>query len=93
MLGMSQFTLKRLLVSIALVSVGVGIMTFLNSFTGVLLKHFHPTVWFALWCGAGAIVGGAVFSLSKRVVIGAAIGALVQVVLFLVIRHWIGPGF
>jgi hypothetical protein len=89
--GMSQFTLQRLLVSIALISVGAGVATFLNTYNGLLLGHFHPGAWYLLWCGAGAIIGGAVFCLSRRPVIGAAIGALVQSVIWLVLKARLGP--
>jgi hypothetical protein len=68
---MPQFSLKRLFVSVTLIAVGVGMITFLFSERAPTVNWIGQTIWLL----AGAFIGAGALSLwhSKW---GTAIGAL-----------------
>jgi hypothetical protein len=74
---MSQFSLKRLLLSVLLVAVGVAAcVAALKVSSAYAADAFVLTL--ALWIFGGAFVGAGAFCLFKRAELGALVGVVVQ---------------
>jgi hypothetical protein len=77
-----RFSLSELFLTITLLSVGFGCAA------ASISEHIGHEMWYhvalsqALWLGAGALIGTAVFALFNRAEIGAVVGMSVQVILY-----------
>jgi hypothetical protein len=71
-----QFSLRRLLLSIAFVAFGTGIIA--RWMNGPAINS--PALLFAGWLASGALIGGGLFLLisPRAASIGAAAGAIIQ---------------
>jgi hypothetical protein len=79
-----RFSLKRLLVSMTLIAIGIATFTYLFQFRAgkTSQPHINMTVFMALWTAGGAFIGAGLLTPLKRTVLGAALGFAIQYVLF-----------
>jgi hypothetical protein len=79
---MPRFTVKDLLIAIALIAVGAGALAFLlrgreGFFGGGLGSEAAVLV---LWIGGGASIGAGLLTPFKRPLVGAVIGMVIQTI-------------
>ena len=81
-----QFTLKRLLVSVTLVAIGLGMTSFVwreSHQSGA--PNYPPAVVFLAWFGGGMLIGAGLFTPVRLWWVGAVLGIAVQMGLAMIL--------
>ena len=75
---MTRFSIRRLLVSVSMVAVGLAIIAKLLYETSFPGSFVAPLFHWPVWCGAGALVGAGLLNPIRLAWLGALIGAVLQ---------------
>ena len=83
---MPSFSLKQLLVSTALVAIGVAIAAWAAKSSSFTLETSYATRWLVViaWFGGGAIAGAATLRPFRLSALGLCVGLIVQFVIIVI---------
>jgi len=87
-----QFTLRRAMVSLTLVAVGLALLGGLVREASARDAVILPVVLFSIWFGSGALIGAGVLVLTSRWWVGALLSIPIQIAM-LPVLFWLVPRF